>query len=164
MFNFCLFALPNEVFLYFLYKMNCIIVEFVIDKRCTTLEMARDLNTVILPSKVNCLMRHNFNILSILRICLEKSLSYSRFLLYEKWTPSIFMVLLLRLTHFMQQSVTWTPFTIPIPTISHFLLLGFNPEIFEKIFNFINSIIEFLSLRKKCHLHKRCIKFMFKNV
>ena len=64
--------------------MNCIIVEFVIDKRCTTLEMARDLNTVILPSKVNCLMRHNFNILSILRICLEKSLSYSRFLLYEK--------------------------------------------------------------------------------
>ena len=33
----------------------------VINKRCITLEIARDLNTVILPSKVNCLMRHNFN-------------------------------------------------------------------------------------------------------
>ena len=37
-----------------------------------------------------------------------------------------------------------------IPALSHFVLLGFNPENFEKIFNSrINSIIEFLSLRKK---------------
>ena len=45
---------------------------------------------------------------------------------------------------------TWTPFRAPIPTISYFVLLGFSPEKFEKVFNsFINSIIEFISLRYK---------------
>ena len=56
----------------------------VINKRCITLEIAKDLNTVILPFKVNCLIRHNFKMLSILTICSEKCLSYSRFLLYGK--------------------------------------------------------------------------------
>ena len=77
-------------------------------------------------------------------------LSWSRFLLYKKWTPSIFTVSLLRLTNFMPQSATWTPFGTTIPAILHFVLLGYSPENFEKVFNsLINSIIEFLSLRKK---------------
>ena len=43
-----------------------------------------------------------------------------------------------------------TPFRTPIPVNSNFVLLGFNPENFEKVFNsLINSIIEFQSLRKK---------------
>ena len=72
----------------------------VIIKRCITLEIAKGLNTVILPSKVNCLRRHNFKMFSILIIWSENFLSCSRFLLYEKWTPSIFTVSLLRSTHF----------------------------------------------------------------
>ena len=38
----------------------------VINKRCITLEIAKDLNTVILPSKVNFLTRHNFKTFSIM--------------------------------------------------------------------------------------------------
>ena len=105
-------------FLCILYIRSIVLLwSLVIKKRCTTLEIARDLNTVILLSKVNNLMHHNFRILSILRICSEKFLSCSRFLLYEKWTPSIFTVSLLRLTHFMPRSATWTPFRTEIPAI-----------------------------------------------
>ena len=117
MVNFCLFPLPNEVFLYFVHNINCIIMEFRINKTCTTLEIAKDFKIVILPSIFNCPMHHNFKMFSVLAICSEKLLSCSKFLLYEKWTPSIFTVLLLRLTHFMPQSATWTPFRTPIPAI-----------------------------------------------
>ena len=42
------------------------------------------------------------------------------------------------------------PIRTPIPAISHFVVLILNPEKFEKVFNsLINSIIDFLSLRKK---------------
>ena len=42
-----------------------------------------------------------------------------------------------------------SPIRTPIPAISDFVLLGYNPEKFEKVFNsFINSIINFLSFRK----------------
>ena len=97
----------------FLYKLHDCTYKY----KCITLKIAKDLDTVILPSKVNCLMHHNFKMLSILTICWEKFLSCSRFLLCEKWISSIFTVSLLRLTYLMPQSVTWTPFRIPIHAI-----------------------------------------------
>ena len=72
----------------------------VISKRCITLETANDLKTLILPSKVDCLMRHILKMFSILTICLQK------FLLYDKRTPGMFTLSLLKLTHFMPQSDT----------------------------------------------------------
>ena len=52
------------------------------------------------------------------------------------------MVLLLRSTHVMPEKATRTP----VPAISHFVVLSFNHEKFEKVFNsFINSVIDFLS-------------------
>ena len=133
----------SQHFLYYPFHSHCkeydkisilLLRSLVISKTWITLETPKDLKTVVLPSKVNCLMRHNFKMFSIFTIFSQKSLSCSRFLLYEKWTPSIFTVSLLRLTHFMPQSVTWTPFRTPIPAISHFVLLGFNPENFEKVY------------------------------
>ena len=78
----------------------------------------------------------------------------SRFLSYKKSTSSIFMVSLKRLTHLTHlrstQSPTWNPFRTPILAISHFELLGFILKKFEKVFNsFIDSIIDFISLRKE---------------
>ena len=71
---------------------------FVINKRLITLETAKDLKTVIPPSKVNCVILHNSNMFFIF---------YSRFLLYEKYIPIIVLVSLLRLTHFMLLEPYW---------------------------------------------------------
>ena len=61
-------------------KINCIVIEF----GCITLETAKELKTLTLPSKVNCLMRHNFQMFSVLKICSQKFLFCSIFLLYKK--------------------------------------------------------------------------------
>ena len=81
----------------------------------------------------------------------------------RKMNMSIFTVSLLRLTRFTPQSATWTPFRTPILTIVRFFLFHFNPEKFGKLFNsFINSITNFLFLRKKLvSLHKRYIKILY---
>ena len=42
------------------------------------------------------------------------------------------MVSSLKLTHFMPQSATCTTFRTPIPAISHFASLAFNPEKLKK--------------------------------
>ena len=52
--------------------------------------MAKDLRTVIPPSKVNYFMRHHFKMLSILALYSQKILSCSRFLLYEKMNTNYF--------------------------------------------------------------------------
>ena len=115
----------------------------VISKKCITLDTAKDLKTVILPPKVNSLMFDNFKIFPILTICSQKILFCSKILLYEKSIPSIFTVLLLRWTHFMPQSATWASLRTAIPTIPHFVLLSFNLENIEKLFNsLVISIID----------------------
>ena len=66
-----------------------------------------------------------------------------KFLLYIKWTPiirRIFSLCLLRLTHFIPQSANWNPFRIH----TQFQVLSS-----LALTTFINSIIYFLSLRKK---------------
>ena len=75
MFNFCVF--PSQIkFFCILYKQVVVsLLIFVVNKRCITLETGKDLKTVILPSRVNCLMRHNFILFSILTKCLEEFLS-----------------------------------------------------------------------------------------
>ena len=45
----------------------------------------------------------------LFRQYVRKSFYLAQDLLYEKWTPSNFRVSLLRLTHFMPPSATWTP-------------------------------------------------------
>ena len=53
---FCFFPLPNKVVLY-LYKRSIVLsCSLVINKRCITLETAKDLQAVILHPRVNCLM------------------------------------------------------------------------------------------------------------
>ena len=121
------------------------------NKRWITLETAKDLKTVFfllnLTTSWPILV---FKMFFILTICSQKFLSCSRFLLHKKWAPSIFTVSQLRLTHFILQSATWTPFRTPIPVISHFILLVFKPDKFEKVFNsLINSIIDFHFWEKK---------------
>ena len=52
------------IYFYILYIRSIVLLwSLVIRKRCITLEIAKDLDTLILPSKVNCLMRHNFKII-----------------------------------------------------------------------------------------------------
>ena len=58
-----IFALfPCQIkFFYILYKRSIVSLwSFVISTRCLTSETVKDLKTVILPCKVNCLIRHNF--------------------------------------------------------------------------------------------------------
>ena len=44
-----------------------------------------------------------------------------------------FKISFVRLTHFMSQSATFTPFSVPIPAISHFVVLGLTPETRENL-------------------------------
>ena len=67
MFNFCHYSLPNEI--------------------CITLEIAKDMNTVILPSEVNCIMRHNFKMFPILTIRSEKFFILLRIFIKRKMIP-----------------------------------------------------------------------------
>ena len=97
------------------------------NKRCITLETAQDLNTIILSSKVNCLMHHNFLFWQYVQ---KNYLSCTKFLLYEKWTASIFNVLLLRFSTFHATKCHLNLIRPPIPSISHFFLIGFNLEKF----------------------------------
>ena len=62
-----------------LFRGFTVLWNLVINKRCITLEIAKDLNNLSLPFKVNCIIRHKFNIFSILTICSENFLSSSRF-------------------------------------------------------------------------------------
>ena len=94
-----------EPFMY-IYIYIVLLWSLVINKRCITLETARDLKAVILPSKVNCLMRHDFKMFFILTKYFQRFLSCSGFLSYEKRTLSIFTVSLLNLTNFITQSAT----------------------------------------------------------
>ena len=64
LFNFCFFSRQIKFFS-ILHKRSIVLLSLVISKRCITLETAKHLKTVILPSKVNCLMHHNFIMLSI---------------------------------------------------------------------------------------------------
>ena len=77
-------------------------------------------------------------------------LSFSRLLLYEKWIPSILIVLVFRFTHSIPQRAIWTLFRTPIPAILNLNLFDFNPEKNEKCSKTcITSVTGFLLLRKK---------------
>ena len=130
MFNFCRFPLPNKVFCT-LYKKSVILLwSLVINKRCLTLETAYDLKTVILPSKINCLMRNSFKMFYILTICSQKVLSCSRFLLCDKLTPSIFAI---KINRFHPTECYLNPIRTPIPVISHFSLLNFKKYLTDSL-------------------------------
>ena len=75
----------------------------VINKKCITLEVVRDLSTTILPSKVNCLMCHNFKNVFYFDNIFEK---IAQDFYHTKNEHKFFTVSLLRLTHLMQQSAT----------------------------------------------------------
>ena len=47
----------------------------------------------------------------------------------------------------MPQSATFTPFSVPIPAISHFVVLGLSPETRENLCKFSNT--EISSFKKK---------------
>ena len=67
--------------------------------------------------------------------------------MYTKYFQSFFHV---RLGHFMPESATFTPFSVPIPAISYFVVLGLSPgirEILRKIFKLSKTKI--LSIKKK---------------
>ena len=60
------------------------------------------------------------------------------------------MTSLLRLTHFIPQSASFTPFSPSIPAISHSVLLILRPEKREKLSNvFMISVAEFIFFIKK---------------
>ena len=59
----------------------------------------------------------------------------SSFLLWEICTPSIFPVSFVRLKHFMPQGATFNPFSVPIPAISHSVVIGLTPETRENLIN-----------------------------
>ena len=49
--------------------------------------------------------------------------------------PSIFTVSFVRLKQFMPQGATFNPFSVPIPAISHSVVIGLSPETRENLIN-----------------------------
>ena len=50
----------------------------------------------------------------------------------------------------MPQSATFTPFSVPIPAISHFLVLGLSPEIKENLWKYLRyQKLNFFLLKRK---------------
>ena len=94
----------------------------------TILDKANVLKTIILPSKVKFLMRQILRTLWMFDIAVKKFFSMLSLLLYEKWIPRILMVFTFKLTHFIPQTATWSPFRGPIPEISHLEKFGLRPE------------------------------------
>ena len=71
-------------------------------------------------------------------------------IVHQVCTPSIFVVSFVRLRHFIEQSATFTHFSLPIPVISHFGVLGLSPETKENLWKMFKvSKTEFLSFKKK---------------
>ena len=184
------FYFLSQYFLNFLFRSLCkeyyslLLWSLVINRRCITLEIAKDLNTVILKLSehllkltVSCatilrcflFLQNVWKIFYVLKIFIIRKTNTKYFnWLYvfvmswkaslAKWLSvrsptkwfwvrvqlqslSIFTVSLLRSTHFISQSATWTLFRTP---------LGFQYwENWKAIYSFIDSIIELLSLRKK---------------
>ena len=104
-FSFCLFPSLNVAFFVFYAKDQLQLLWcLVITKRCITLETAKELKTIISPSKINCLMLQTFRMFSILIICLQ------RFYLAQD-----FYYAKINTTHFHSLSIKIKPFY----TISH---------------------------------------------
>ena len=60
------------------------------------------------------------------------------------------MVSIFRLTYFIPQTATWTPFSTPVPETSHLVKFGFQTENFEKrMKTLIISSIDYTFLTKK---------------
>ena len=113
------------------------------------------LKSVILPYKVNCFMRHNLKVFFILTICSENFFILFKIFIKRKMNNKYVLAIKVNTFHTTECHPRDTPFRTPIPVISHFASLGFNPDKFEMECNsFINSIIDVIC----CHLHKRCTK------
>ena len=132
----------------------------VISDRLALLETAKDLKSKTFSSVIKFLIRYSLRTLSIFTIWLLKFISRSSFLLWEKSTTNIFIVSFVRLRNFMPQSTTYTPFSVPILAILHFLVLGLSPErnyekkLWKKLWKNSQKMskiskTEFLSFKKK---------------
>ena len=75
-------------------------MELIINKGCITLEIAKDLSTLILPSKVNCLMRHNFIMFSILTICSESFFFLLKIFIIRKMNTNYFHSFVVKINTF----------------------------------------------------------------
>ena len=76
-------------------------------------------------------MHHILKTLWKFDIKVKKIFSMLSLLLYEKWIPRILMVFTFKLTHFITQTATLTPFRDPILAISHLEKFGLRPQYFE---------------------------------
>ena len=77
--------------------------------------------------------------------------SIVKFLFYcRRNVYQVFSVSFVSLRYFMLQSATFTPFSVPVPDISHFVVLGLSPETKENLWKiFTVSKTEILSFEKK---------------
>ena len=112
-FSFCLFPSLNVAFFVFYAKDQLQLLWcLVITKRCITLETAKELKTIISPSKTNCLMLQTFRMFSILIICLQRSYLAQDFY-YAKINTTHFHSLSIKIKPFYTISHR-TPFRTPI--------------------------------------------------
>ena len=107
----------------------------VIGDRWTILEIAKHLKTKTFPSIVK-LKRFQF-----LRYGFENSL-YVLVFYCRRNVHQIFSVSFVRLRHFMPQSATFTPFSVLIPAISHFVVSGLSPETRENLWKIFKVLKE----------------------
>ena len=129
--------------------------------RNTIFDIDNVLNMTSPPSNVRSLILHKVRTLT-LNILNNIIIFFSSFIfwLHEKYIPKTLITSFLKLIHVISQTAAWSPFSTPIPVISHLVVFGFYLEKLENHLNIsekwtmkFSSLNETRNSFKKWHLN-----------